>query len=71
MVSARHQDLIDGTEAAMSMLEWMSWKLKRVCSSSLSAECQAMAEALDDMNCVRLLLGAACSRGGTLKVDQG
>ena len=71
MVFACHKDLLDGKEATISLIEWKSWKLKRVCRSSLSSECQAMAEALDNLNFVRLfwemLLGRLPSG---LKIDQ-
>eukprot|EP00974_Lingulodinium_polyedra_P088555 8586953-Lingulodinium_polyedra.AAC.1 len=33
----------------VSTIDWKSGKLKQVCRSSLSAECQAMAEALDTL----------------------
>ena len=57
MIFAFHKDLIDGKEASISMIEWTSWKFKRVCRSSLSAECQVMAEALDNLIFVRFFLG--------------
>ena len=57
MIFSCHKDLLDGTEAALSLLDWKSWKLKRVCRSSLSAECHAMAEALDTLNIVRFFGG--------------
>ena len=42
----------------MSVLGWQGWKLKkRICIASLYAECQAMAEALDNLNAVRLFFG--------------
>eukprot|EP00974_Lingulodinium_polyedra_P070889 6861665-Lingulodinium_polyedra.AAC.2 len=45
---------LDGKASPVSMIDWKSWKRKRVCRSSLSAECQAMAEALDTLNSIRL-----------------
>eukprot|EP00974_Lingulodinium_polyedra_P083683 8102514-Lingulodinium_polyedra.AAC.1 len=40
------------------MIDWKSWKLKRVCRSSLSVECQAMVESLDSLNFVRFFCGS-------------
>ena len=61
MIMACNQRLLDGQDSQISLIEWKSWKLKRVCRSSLSAECQAMAEALDNLNFTRffweILLG--------------
>ena len=50
MICGCHKDLLDGKEATLALLDWKSWKLKRVYRSSLSAECQAMAESLDMQN---------------------
>ena len=38
----------------VSLIEWRSWKLKRVCRSSRSSEAQAQSEALDQLNYIRL-----------------
>ena len=38
----------------MSLLDWKSWALKRVCRSSLSAESQAAADTVDVLNFIRL-----------------
>ena len=38
----------------MSLMDWKSWALKRVCRSSLSAESQAAADTVDTLNFVRL-----------------
>ena len=71
MIHACHKDLLDGKEATVSLLEWKSWKLKRVCRSSLSAECQAMAEALDVLNFVRFFWEFLVGRAKvSLKIDQ-
>ena len=71
MIFACHKDLLDGKEAVISLLEWKSWTFKRVCRSSMSAECQAMAEALDNLNFIRLfwevLIGCVPVK---LKLDQ-
>ena len=72
MIFGRHKDLFDGKEATVSLLGWKSWKLKRVCRSSLSAECQAMAESLDMQNylrtCWEILVGRASP---SQRIDQG
>ena len=52
------------------MLEWKSWKLKRVCRSSLSAECQATAAALDNLNFMRLCWEMLFSNHSRPKLDQ-
>ena len=49
MSFACHAQLLDGHEATVNLIDWKSWKLKRVCRSSLAAECQSMAEALDNL----------------------
>jgi hypothetical protein len=71
MIFACHKDLLDGKEATISLIEWKSWKLKRVCRSSLSAECQAMAEALDTLNFVRFFWQILTGKSKvTPKIDQ-
>jgi hypothetical protein len=71
MIFACHKDLLDGKEATISLIEWKSWKLKRVCRSSLSAECQAMAEALDTLNFVRFFWEILTGKSKiTPKIDQ-
>ena len=71
MIMACNQRLLDGQDSQISLIEWKSWKLKSVCRSSLSAECQAMAEALDNLNFTRffweILLGKSTVH---TKVDQ-
>ena len=46
--------LFDDHNARMSLVDWKSWSLKRVCRSSLSAESQAAADTADTLNFVRL-----------------
>ena len=48
------KDLIDGKEAKLSIMDWKSWKLKRKVRSSLAAESQALADAVDNLNYMRL-----------------
>ena len=48
------QDLFEGEEAKVSIMDWKSWKLKRKVRSSLAAESQALAEAVDVLNYRRL-----------------
>ena len=54
LICAASQELLDGHEAPISLIEWKYWKLKRVCRSSLSSETQAQAETLDQLNYSRL-----------------
>ena len=51
------KELSNGKEATASLLERKPWRLERVCRSSLSAECQAMAEALDNLNFLKMFWG--------------
>ena len=48
--------LLEGKNALMKILDWRSWKLKRVCRSSLAAETQAFTDAIDQLNWLRLFL---------------
>eukprot|EP00974_Lingulodinium_polyedra_P011839 1142567-Lingulodinium_polyedra.AAC.1 len=50
----------------VSMIDRGSWKLKRVCRSSLSAKCQTMAEPLDALNFIRFFRAIVIGR-----IDQG
>ena len=43
----------------MTLLDWRSWKLRRVCRSSLAAETQAFTDAIDRLNWIRLFLADA------------
>ena len=54
MILGYGKELFNGKEATVSLLDWKSWNLERVCRASLSAECQAMAEALDNLNFLRM-----------------
>ena len=54
-IASCHHKLLEGEQATLSVLDWQSWKLKRVCRSSLSTECQAMTDALDNLFCLSLL----------------
>ena len=56
MIYAADKDILQGQEALMSILDWKSWKLKRVCRSSLAAETQAFTDAVDQLNWVRLFM---------------
>ena len=47
IVIAADSELLQGKETNISIHEWSSYKLKRVCRSSLAAEAQAYAETLD------------------------
>ena len=48
------QALWDGDLAPTSCIDRKSWKLKRVCRSSLAAEAQAISELVDMLNFMRL-----------------
>ena len=48
------QALFEGKEASISIMDWKSWKLKRKVRSSLAAESQALADAVDTLNYARL-----------------
>ena len=67
VITACHIDLTTGKEATVSLVDWKSWRLKRVGSSSLSAECKSMAETLDihechPLHCWQLSLGISPAR---------
>ena len=47
------RELLDGKEAKLSIMDWKSWKLKRKVRSSLAAESQALADAVDSLNYLR------------------
>ena len=49
-------DLAKGKEAPVGIIDWKSWKLGRKVRSSLAAESQAMADVVDTLNFIRLLL---------------
>ena len=55
-LSCADKDLLDGKEASVSIMDWKSWKLKRKVRSSLAAESQALADAVDNLNYLRLFL---------------
>ena len=40
----------------MTLLDWRSWKLRRVCRSSLAVETQAFTDAIDHLNWLRLFI---------------
>ena len=54
LILAGSSGLERGELPPVSLIEWRSWKLERVCRSSLSSEAQAQSEALDQLNYVRL-----------------
>ena len=58
---AAERGLLTGSEQLCSILDWKSFKLKRVARSSLSAEVQAFAEALDALEFLKLMLAEALS----------
>ena len=40
----------------MTLLGWRTWKLRRVCRSSFAAETQALTDAIDHLNWIRLFI---------------
>ena len=48
------QKFLQGEECWLTVLDFKSFKLKRKCRSSLSAECQAFSEAQDQVEYVKL-----------------
>ena len=44
---ASHMSLLEGKESPVSPIDWKSWKLRRKVRSSLAAESQSMADAVD------------------------
>ena len=54
LVYASSHALHAGQEAPVGIIEWKSWKLSRMCRSSLSAESQAMADSIDILNLISL-----------------
>merc|ERR1712155_404034 len=56
LVYASSHSLHAGHEAPVGIIEWKSWKLSRKCRSSLSAESQAMADAIDILKFIRLFI---------------
>lgn len=51
-----HRDILKGVKCEFCTVSWRSFKLPRVCRSSLSAESQSMASALEEMLLVKLIL---------------
>eukprot|EP00438_Fugacium_kawagutii_P026186 Skav211360 [mRNA] locus=scaffold677:368899:370686:- [translate_table: standard] len=56
MVLAVDQDALDGNKCPFSLISWRSFKLPRVCRSSLAAECQAVSTALEEMMIAKLYI---------------
>ena len=49
-----HKDILDGKKCKYSVISWKSYKLQRVVRSSLGAEAQAMAAAMEELYFVKL-----------------
>ena len=54
LLYASHTSLLEGKDSPISPIDWKSWKLRRKVRSSLAAESQAMADAVDALNFARL-----------------
>ena len=50
------EKILQGTKCPMSTVSWRSFRLPRVCRSSLAAECQALATALEELMMVKAFL---------------
>ena len=55
-----NKKVLDGQATAYSVLGWRSHKLQRVCRSSLAAESQASASAVDDLMMTKTMLSLLC-----------
>ena len=51
-----HKDILDGKKCKYSVVSWKSYKLQRVVRSSLGAEAQAMAAAMEELYFVKLFM---------------
>jgi len=56
IIAAADQGILKGEEHLLSLIDWRSFRLKRVARSSLAAEVQAFAEALDALEFCKLFL---------------
>ena len=63
MVCLADSEVLDGHVAKFSPMSWANKKLKRVCRSSLACEVQAGAEALEELEVLRLLYAEAVEGG--------
>jgi len=50
------KDILDGKECKVTIMDWRSFKLRRVARSSLSAEVQAFSEALDATEFLKIII---------------
>jgi hypothetical protein len=48
-----HHSVLKGNKVPTSTLSWRSFKLARVCRSSVAAECQALSTGLDELLLVK------------------
>ena len=53
MILAGDKKVLTGQKTPMSTLSWRSFKLVRVCRSSLAAECQALATGMEELLLVK------------------
>ena len=65
-----NKKVLHGEKCRFCCIAWRSFKLPRVCRSSLSAECQAMASALEEMLMAKVFLQMALNKGVTLQETQ-
>eukprot|EP00434_Breviolum_minutum_P039726 symbB.v1.2.035289.t1/scaffold4713.1/size41565/3 len=64
-----HRDILNGKKCKYSVVSWKSFKLQRVVRSSLGAEAQAMAAAMEELYFVKLFMVMLLHPG--LSVRQG
>ena len=69
LVIHTHKDILDGKKCKYSVISWKSYKLQRVVRSSLGAEAQAMAAAMEELYFVKLFMVMLLHPG--LSVQQG
>ena len=58
IVLAAHKSVLEGQKCPASVISWRSFKLPRVCRSSLAAECQATSTALEELLMAKTFLEA-------------
>ena len=61
IISSTSTDLLAGKQTPMGLMDWKSWKLAGKARSSLAAEAQASADAVDMWNYLRLLVADTIS----------
>ena len=68
IILACDKSVLDGAKVPASTVSWRSFKLQRVCRSSLAAECQATTTTLDELIMVKTFLEVLKHPGTDLKI---